>query len=75
MPTTADSAPQLMKLGDAEAVRVLDHHHGHVRHVDADLYDRRGDEHLELAAPECGHRGFLLLRGKLPVEQADGEPG
>ena len=45
---------QLVQLGDAEAVRALDHHDGGLGHVDADLDHGRGDEHLELAARGSG---------------------
>ena len=46
----ADAAAQLVQLRQAEALGVLDHHHRRVRHVDADLDDRRRDEDVELAA-------------------------
>ena len=41
--------------------------------VDADLDDRRGDEHLELARPKGRHRRLLLLRRQLAVQEADRE--
>src|SRR5437764_710544 len=33
----ADASAQLMKLGQPKALGMLDHHHGRLRHVDADL--------------------------------------
>ena len=46
----ADAAAQLVQLRQAEALGVLDDHHARVRHVDADLDDRRRHEDLQLAA-------------------------
>ena len=46
-----DAAAQLVKLREAEAVGLLDDHHGRVRDVHADLDHRRRDEDVELAAP------------------------
>ena len=42
----ADAAAQLVQLRQAEPLRVLDDHHRRVRHVDADLDDRRRHEHV-----------------------------
>ena len=47
----ADAAAQLVQLRDAEPVGVEDHHRRRVRHVDADLDDRRRDQHVDVAAP------------------------
>ena len=41
---------QLVKLRDAEAIRLLDDHDGRVRHVDAQLDDGGRDQHLRRAA-------------------------
>ena len=43
----ADAAAQLVQLGQAEALGILDHHDRRFRHVDADLDDRRRDENVE----------------------------
>ena len=48
----ADPAPQLVQLGQAEALGVLDHHDRGVRDVDAHLDHRGGDEDLDLPAGE-----------------------
>ena len=46
----ADAAAQLVQLRQAEPLGVLDDHDRRVRHVDADLDDRRRHEDVELAA-------------------------
>ena len=68
----ADAAAQLVQLGKPEALGVLDHHHGRLRHVDADLDDRRRDEDRGLAGGEARHRGVALARAELAVDEADG---
>ena len=45
-----DPAAQLVELGEAEALGMLDHHQRRIGHVDADLDHRRRDQHRELAA-------------------------
>ena len=47
---TSTDAPRLVQLRDAEPVGFEDRHRRGVRHVDADLDDRRRDEHIDLAA-------------------------
>ena len=71
----AHPAPQLVELGDAEAVGVHDHHHGGVGDVDADLDDGGGHQHVDLAGPEGGHHRLLLLGRHLAVEQAQAQVG
>ena len=44
MRAAADAAAQLVQLRQAEPLRVLDHHHRRVRHVDADLDDGGRDQ-------------------------------
>ena len=73
-PATAPPA-QLVQLGDAEAIRVPDHHHRRVRHVDADLDDRGGDQHVDVTADERAHHLLLLLAGQLAVQDAQAHPG
>ena len=50
-----DAAAQLVQLRQAEALGVLDHHHGRLRHVDADLDHRGGDQEAGLARGEPLH--------------------
>ena len=69
----ADAPAQLVQLGDAVALGVLDQHHGRVRDVDPDLDHRRGDEHVGVAGGEARHRRLLLARAHLAVEQHDAE--
>ena len=67
-----DTAAQLMELGEAEPLRMLDQHDRGVRHVDPDLDHGRRDEHLDLAVPEPPHHGIALLGFHPPVNQPDG---
>ena len=55
-----DAAAQLVDLREAEALGVLDHHHGRLRHVDADLDHRGGDQEPRFAGGEARHRGVLV---------------
>lgn len=70
---TAHSAAQLMQLGDAEPVGIDDDHHGCVGHVDADLDDGGGHEHVDVAATERIHHGLLLRRRHPTVQQRDAQ--
>ena len=60
--TAADAPAQLVQLRDAVAVGLLDHHHGRVRHVDADLDHARRDQHVDLARRESRHHRALFAR-------------
>ncbi len=57
----ADPAPELVELGQAEGVRVVDHHSVDVGDVDAGLDDRRRDEHVVLV-PDEGQNHLLQHR-------------
>ncbi len=48
--TAADPAPQLVQLGDPEALGVLDQHQGRIGHVDPDLDHGRRDQDVGGAA-------------------------
>ena len=67
----AHTAPQLMELGKAEAVGVLDGHHGGVGHIHPHLDHGGGHQHLDLAGAEGGGDSFFFLGGLLAVEQAE----
>ena len=69
----AHPAAQLVQLGEPEAFGALDQHDGGVRHVDADLDEARGDEHVQPAGLEGRHDGIALGRLELPVHHADAE--
>ena len=70
----SDAAAQLVQLGDAEAVRVLDHHHRRVGDVDADLDHRRRHQHVHLAAPEPVHADSLSAGRSWPCRSARRSP-
>ena len=50
MRAAADAPAELVELREPEALGIFDEHEVRVRHVDADLDDGGGDEHLGLAA-------------------------
>ena len=52
----ADPAAQLVELREPVALGLLDHHHGRVGHVDADLDHAGGHQHVGVAGGEGGHR-------------------
>ncbi len=60
-----------MQLGEPEALGVLDHHHGRLRHVDADLDHRGGDQELRLAGGEALHGAVLVGALHAAVHQID----
>ena len=68
---TADAPAQLMKLGEAEAFGMLDHHDGGLGHVDADLDHGRGDKEPRLARGEAFHRAILLRTLHPAVNEID----
>ena len=67
----ADAAAQLVQLGEAEALGMLDDHDGRLRHVDADLDHRGGDQEVDAAAGESRHDAVLLGALHLAMDQAD----
>ena len=50
LPSASDPAAKLMKLRQAEAIGVFDHHHRCVRNVHADFDDGCGHQDLNLVA-------------------------
>ena len=54
-PSPAHAPAELVKLGDAEAVRVQDDHQGGIMHVHAHLDDGGGYQQLGLVGREGGH--------------------
>ena len=71
---STNTAPKLVQLRKPEAVGLLHDHDRRVRHVDADLDHRRGDEHVELSGLEARHEIAPLGRPQLPVHAADPQP-
>ena len=55
------ATPELVEGREAEALRVLDHHHRRLGHVDTDLDDAGRHEEPRGAALEGGHRLAFLL--------------
>ena len=66
-----DPAAQLVQLGEPEALRLLDHDHGRVGHVDPDLDHRGGHQQLERAGREVGHDPVLVPARHPAVDQPD----
>ena len=71
----ADPPAQLVQLGEAEALGVLDDHQAGVGHVHAHLDHRGGHQHLELAAHEGLHHRRLDVVLEPPVHQAHRQVG
>ena len=71
----ADPSPELVELGEAETLGVEDEHHVRIRHIDADLDHRRGDEHVDLAMAEFTHHRVLLVAVHAPVDEPDAVVG
>ena len=67
----ADAAAQLVELGEAEALGVLDHHHGRGRHVDADLDHGGRDQDRQSSLGERRHGRLALGALQAAVHQAD----
>ena len=70
-----DAAAQLMQLADAEPVGVHHEHHGRIGNVDTDLDDGGAHQNVDLAGPERGHHGVLLVAGQPAVHQTETQPG
>jgi len=56
----ADPSPQLMQLGKAKPLRMLDHHDRRLGHVDANFDDSGGDQHFGFAGAKPFHRCVAL---------------
>ena len=69
--TASDPPPELVKLGQAEAVGVFDDHDGGVGHIDPDLDHGGGDQQGNAAVGEIGHDGLALGTRHLAVGEAD----
>ena len=60
--------PELMELRQAEPLRVLQHHHRGVGHIDPHLYDRGGHQHIDVPGGELLHDPVLVPGAHLSVE-------
>ena len=67
----SDPAAQLVQLRQPEALGMIDDHDGGVRHVDADLDHRGGDQDRQRAGGECRHDAILVLAGEFAMHQPD----
>ena len=61
-----DPAAQLVQLGEPEALRLLDHDHGRIGHVDPDLDHRGGHQQLEPPAAKSAMTRSLSRPGIRP---------
>ncbi len=68
----ADAAAQLMQLGKAEALGMLDDHDRCLRHIDADLDHGGRDQDRQRAGGESRHDAILVLGRKPAMDQPDG---
>ena len=66
-----DAAAQLMQLGQPESVRAVHDEGVGVRDVDAVFHDRRADEDVNLALPECHHDSLEFVLVHLSVGNRD----
>ena len=73
--TTADAAPQLVQLGQAKTLGMLDHHDRGVRDIDPHLYNRSRDQDMYPAGLEISHIFFFFIAFQPPMHQANPEPG
>ena len=64
-----------MHLRQPEPLRMLNHHHARVRHIDTDFDHRGRDQHIGLAALKAPHRDFLVIRVHPPVQQPQPQSG
>ena len=60
-----------MELGQSEALGVLHHHYGRVRHVDADFDHGGRDQHVDVSGEKGPHDIVLFLARPLAMNQAD----
>ena len=67
----ADASAKLVKLGEAEALGVLDDHDGGVGDVDADFDDGGGDENLRFVFAEALHGFVFFVAGEAAVQETD----
>jgi len=71
--TSADTATELVKLSETEALGVFDDHDGGVGDVDAHFDDCGCHEDVDLSALKAAHDDFLVVGVEPAVEQAETE--
>ena len=52
---TPDPPADLVELGEAQLVRILNDHRVGIRDIESRLDDRRGDEHIDITVDEIQH--------------------
>ena len=62
-----------MHLGQAEALRMFNDHHGCIWHIDAHFNHRGRDQHIELPALKAAHDDLFLIRIHPSVQQAQAQ--
>ena len=75
MLSPADAPAELVELGQAEALRVLNEEQGGVGDVDPDLDHGGGDKHTDFPGSERLHDGLLLRGFHFPMEKGAGNGG
>ena len=58
---SSHTTPQLMKLREAEALRMLNDHEGGLGDMNPNFHNRCPYEEMYPACPEVGHHGFPFL--------------
>jgi len=66
----ADAPAKLVQLCQAEALGMLDHHHGGVGYVHADFDHRRGHQNLHFISPEALHHIIFFFARHPPMQKA-----
>src|SRR5205085_4421280 len=66
-----DASPQLVQLGQPEALGPLDDHQGRIRNVDPNLDHGCGNQHRELSAGEASHHRILFRALHSAVDEPD----
>jgi hypothetical protein len=72
---TTDTAAELVELGEAETLGVVDQHHVRIRHINADLDHGGGHEHIDLSVAEFTHHRVFLVTAHAAVDEPDAEIG
>src|SRR5512133_20587 len=75
MCASSNSAAQLMQLGDAKTVGVLNDHHRCVGYVHTHLDHGCRDQYIDLAGGEPAHHRVLRIAWQLPVQHLDTQAG
>src|ERR1700685_632880 len=72
---TADATAKLMKLGQPEAFRVFDNHHGRIRNLNDNLNHSRGHQNVQFALLEQAHDMLFQIGLHAAVQYANPQVG